>query len=90
MALSRWSRKRNSDDAFSRNGGKLSHAQLIAHIREMEIDSWEQKHRIKEVMKKFGDPAYAKGITQADFHQGLEDLASDIDPTYLDEINEHF
>ena len=90
MVVSRWSKKGSSDDAFSRHGGKLSQAQLLEHIREMPIDSWEQQYRIKQIMKKFDDPAYIRGITREEFYQGLDDMTNDIGSTDLERIREHF
>ncbi|MDA1337486.1 MAG: hypothetical protein O3C23_01835 [bacterium] len=82
----------NSNDAFSRNNGRLSKRQFELYLNQVPLQIWEREY-VKRVMDKF-DTSWSQGITRDEFLKGLDEMAKNphdqIDASDIENIKRHF
>jgi len=91
MVFSRYTNKKYN--FFDKQGGKLTRRQFEQRLRRVPLQSWQREY-VERVMERFDEPRHSRGITQEEFHKGLDEMAENpkdrIDQKHIDRIKKHF
>ncbi len=77
---------------FGKHGGKFTRKQFARRLRSVPLQS-RQKEYVESVMERF-DARHSRGITEEEFHEGLDEMAKNpkdrIDRKHIERIKKHF